>query len=117
MDGESSAARNAGVKRLIGDLELSDATRQAADAMRDARTSHHDLLRIAGEDILYVHLPAEADAPELMRARLRALDQGRKQFSKRVRKEPKPKPIERFQPIVSDKVVDAYEDAEGFGVV
>lgn len=97
-------------------LELCDATRQqTADATRDDRAPRHERLRVAGEDILYVHLPAEADTPELLRARMRAIDQGRRQFSKRVRKEPKPKPVERHAPIVSDKVVDAYEDV-GYGV-
>ena len=67
-------------------------------------------LRVASSEILYVHVPAEADAPELMRARLRALNQGRRQFRQRVRKEPKPKPIERFAPIVSDRVIEAHED-------
>ena len=65
---------------------------------------------MAGDKILYVHLPAEADAPELLRARLRALDQGRQQFRKRVTKQPKPKPAERFTPIVSEQVVEAHED-------
>lgn len=62
---------------------------------------------MAGTEILYVHLPAEANAPELMRGRLRALDQGRRSYSKRVAKQPKPKPVERFTPIVSDRVIDA----------
>ena len=56
-----------------------------------------------------MHLPADADAPELMRARMRALDQGRRQFRTRVRKQPKPKPVERFTPLVSDRVVEAHE--------
>ena len=65
---------------------------------------------MTGADILYVHLPANANAPELLRARLRALDQGRLQFRQRVKKQPKPKPIERLEPIVSDRVVEAHED-------
>ena len=73
-------------------------------------SKQHDSLRIAGADILYVHLPADADAPELLRSRLRALDQGRKQFRKRVVKQPKPKPVERFTPLVSDRVVEAHPD-------
>ena len=71
---------------------------------------HNATLRVAGSEILYVHLPAAADTPELLRARLRALDQGRMQFRKRLRKQPKPKPIERFQPIEVDRVVEAHDD-------
>ena len=84
-------------------------------AAADPRTPpSHASLRIASADVLYVHLPAELDTIEMMKARLRALDQGRRQFRKRVVKKPKPKPIERFTPIVSDRVVDAFESVDGF---
>ena len=88
---------------------MRDATKQSADC-----SAQHEpplaTLHVAGTDILYVHLPSEADATELLRSRLRALDQGRTQFRRRVRKQPKPKPVERFMPIVSDRVVDAHEE-------
>ena len=67
-------------------------------------------MRLAGSDIMYVHLPEEADTPELLRARLRAIEQGRKQFRKRVPKQPKPKPVERFTPLTSDRVVEAHDE-------
>ena len=60
--------------------------------------------------VLMAGVPYNADTPELLRARLRALDQGRMQFRKRLRKQPKPKPIERFQPIEVDRVVEAHDD-------
>lgn len=61
-------------------------------------------VRIDGATIRCVHLPGGIDAPELMRGRLRSIDQGRKQFRKRVRKQPKPKPAERHEPLVSANV-------------
>ena len=104
----------------VHSLELVDATvRLSSDSGSSADSSaadqarwtqSHASLRVAGAEILYVHLPAEKDAPELMRARLRALDQGRQQFRKRVRKQPKPKPVERFTPLTSDRVVEAHDD-------
>ena len=57
-----------------------------------------------------MHLPDDADAPELLRSRLRAIDQGRTQFRKRVTKQPKPKPVERFAPLVSEHVTEAHEE-------
>ena len=57
------------------------------------------------------HLPLVlGEDVDWARARIRALDQGRQQFRKRVRKQPKPKPVERFTPLTSDRVVEAHDD-------
>jgi hypothetical protein len=91
-------------------LELADATVRPPSPERSARVgARHATMRIASTDILYVHLPGASDASELLRARLRALDQGR-QFRKRVLKQPKPKPVERFTPIEVDRVVEAHDE-------
>lgn len=58
---------------------------------------------------MYVQLPGDADAPELMRARLRAIDQGRMQFRERIKKKVQPKPVERLAPLVSQHVTEADE--------
>ena len=93
---------------VCGSLDLSDVTmRSAIDDHPKLR--HLDALHVASADAIYVHLPADANAPELMRARLRAIDQGSR-FRKRVMKQPKAKPVERFTPIVSDRVVEAHEE-------
>ena len=78
-------------------------------------TEQHDTLRIAGAAIMYVQLPGGADAPELMRSRLRAIDQGRTQFRQRVRKAVPPKPTERLAPLVSSNVTEAAPD-QGTGL-
>ena len=95
-------------------LELSDAILRPppSSTIGDAPqwTQRQDSIRVAGAEILYVHLPDDADAPELLRSRLRAIDQGRTQFRKRVTKQPKPKPVERFAPLVSEHVTEAHEE-------
>ena len=67
-------------------------------------SEHLERLDVGGSNVRCVHLPGNIDAPELMRGRLRSIDQGRKQFRKRVRKQPAPQPSKRHAPIVSANV-------------
>ena len=71
-------------------------------------TAQHANLHVRSANISNVHLPADADAPELMISRLRAIDRGRNEFRKRVKREPKPLPApERRAPIVSANLTEA----------
>ena len=67
----------------------------------------HAELRIHGPSIRYVRLPEGTDTKELFKARLQAMERGRKFGAKRVKKVPQPKPMERFTPLVSDRVTEA----------
>eukprot|EP00325_Prymnesiales_sp_UTEX-LB-985_P020570 CAMPEP_0174735262 /NCGR_PEP_ID=MMETSP1094-20130205/64655_1 /TAXON_ID=156173 /ORGANISM="Chrysochromulina brevifilum, Strain UTEX LB 985" /LENGTH=97 /DNA_ID=CAMNT_0015938201 /DNA_START=17 /DNA_END=310 /DNA_ORIENTATION=- len=72
---------------------------------------HQSSTHIEGTSIRCVHLPGTINAPELLRARLRSIDQGRKQFRKRIKKVPRMRPPpDRLAPIVSthSTQVDAH---------
>ena len=93
---------------LSRSLELPNAVTRRSPAHAP---QYHTTLQIRGAEIRYVHLPGAVDAPELMKARLRAIDQGRQMFSRRVRKAPRERPPpEQLAPIVSSQLteVDAY---------
>lgn len=91
-------------------------TRSASDST-SANSQHHDRLSVAGTDIMYVELPADADTPELMRSRLRAIDQGRNQFRQRVKKKVPVKPIEKLAPLVSGNITEAVPElGSGLGL-
>lgn len=69
-------------------------------------------LQILGTAIHCVHLPGALDAPEMMRGRLRAIDQGRRSFRRRFKKAPPPRVPAgaQLEPIVSSNwtQVDAH---------
>ena len=68
------------------------------------------IVSIRGEDFMFVHLPESADPAELLKSRIRAIDHGRTQFTRRVRKKPQPKPVEKLAPIVSERITEAHDD-------
>ena len=78
-----------------------------AGTVGGAPTSHAEL-RIHGPAIRYVHLPEDADVKALFRARLAQIEKGRRQFSQRIKKKPKPAPAERPAPLVSGNVTEAH---------
>ena len=77
-----------------------------ASSWPSQQSQQHASLRLAGADVQYVHLPEDADAPELLQSRLRAIDQGRTQFRQRVRKAVVPLPAERHTPLISGHVTE-----------
>ena len=90
----------------IGSVELSEATIQMPQ--RVPTMQRHSNLQLSGKCIMYVRLPGDTDAPELMRSRMRAIDKGRTQFTQRVRKTVQPKP-QGLAPLVSERVTEADE--------
>lgn len=87
-------------------VELADAVRVGQGPTGGGGSS----VRIRGADILFVHMPQETDATELLKARMRAIDHGKTFFRKRVKKKVVPQPAEPLAPIVSESVTEVHED-------
>lgn len=86
-------------------LDLADA--EESSLFEPDRVTKHSTLRVTKAMTHLVHLPADADTPELMISRLRAIDRGRHHFSKRVKKEPEKLRPEELTPIVSGNITEA----------
>lgn len=100
----------AGILHQVDDemnIQMSVATSSTHD--RSTSSNSDDWVHISGSDVFFVHMPQGTDSFELLQARMRAIDQGRTQFRRRVKKKVVPKPTERLAPLVSERITEAHD--------
>ena len=93
-----------------GNITVSDAVlRQTQHGASES--TPRGMVHLDNSEIMYMHVPPEVNALQVVRARLQTMAQGRKQFHKHLKKKRSTaKPLERLEPLVSGRVTEAQPE-------
>lgn len=114
---EADAAMNlklhSGASLPTAEAEAEEDHTDAGDAAGETAPAPPELLEVEGATIRSIRIPKEIDAVKAFHARLKQVDHGATQFSRRIKKPLPPRqPAERPAPLVGGFTTEA--DAHGY---